>query len=158
MNQDELYTARPLKSEAISNEDIINKALILLEGHTLHIGGKSLDNYGLPIPNREVEVGLEKEVERELSYHTTELESYVGNNETKLTNEQEEVYQNILFDLTNENSSMLFLDAPGGTGKTYLIELLLTKIRMEGNIALAVASSGIAATLLPGGRTAHSTF
>jgi len=36
--------------------------------------------------------------------------------------------------------------------------LLLAQIRPPGNVALAVASSGLAATLLSGGRTAHSTF
>ena len=46
----------------------------------------------------------------------------------------------------------------GGTGKTYLINLILAKVRLQGDIALATASSGIAATLLAGGRTAHSTF
>ena len=53
---------------------------------------------------------------------------------------------------------MIFLDAPGGTGKTYLTNLLLAKVRSTGRVALAVGSSGIAATLLSGGKTAHSTF
>ncbi|UYV69316.1 hypothetical protein LAZ67_6003233 [Cordylochernes scorpioides] len=44
------------------------------------------------------------------------------------------------------------------TRKTFLINLLLTKVRSTGDIALSTASSGIAATLLHGGRTAHSTF
>ena len=35
---------------------------------------------------------------------------------------------------------------------------MLGKVRLNGYIALAVASSGIAALLLPGGRTAHSRF
>ncbi|UYV76739.1 hypothetical protein LAZ67_14001920 [Cordylochernes scorpioides] len=43
-------------------------------------------------------------------------------------------------------------------GKTFLINLLLTKVRSTGDSALSTASSGIAATLLHGGRTAHSTF
>ena len=47
---------------------------------------------------------------------------------------------------------ILFLDAPGGTGKTFLINLILAKLRSEGKIALATSSSGIAATLLTGGR------
>lgn len=38
------------------------------------------------------------------------------------------------------------------------MNLLLAKIRSENKIALAVASSGIAATLLTGGRTVHSSF
>ncbi|XP_075444603.1 uncharacterized protein LOC142488115 [Ascaphus truei] len=45
-----------------------------------------------------------------------------------------------------------------GTGKTFLINLLLAEIRMEKNIALAIASSGIAATLMDGGRTVHSAL
>jgi hypothetical protein len=59
---------------------------------------------------------------------------------------------------TTNNGDIIFLDAPGGTGKTYLINLILAKVRLSQKIALAVASSGIAATLLHGGRTAHSTF
>ncbi|XP_071040027.1 ATP-dependent DNA helicase pif1-like [Parasteatoda tepidariorum] len=51
-----------------------------------------------------------------------------------------------------------FLDAPGGTGKTFIILLILAEIRSKNGIALTVASSGIAATLLDGGRTAHSVF
>ncbi|GFW67307.1 ATP-dependent DNA helicase [Trichonephila clavipes] len=55
-------------------------------------------------------------------------------------------------------SQCYFLDSPGGTRKTFLINLLLAKIRCERSIAIAVASSGIAATLIDGGKTAHSAF
>ncbi|GFY69111.1 ATP-dependent DNA helicase [Trichonephila inaurata madagascariensis] len=51
-----------------------------------------------------------------------------------------------------------FIDVPGGTGKTFLLNLVLVEIRMKGEIALAVASSGIAAALLDEGRTAHSAL
>uniref|UniRef100_A0A0L8HYC6 ATP-dependent DNA helicase n=1 Tax=Octopus bimaculoides TaxID=37653 RepID=A0A0L8HYC6_OCTBM len=60
--------------------------------------------------------------------------------------------------MDNNTGGVFFLDAPGGTGKTLLINLLLAKVRQKKKIALAVASSGLAATLLTGGRTAHSTF
>jgi len=56
----------------------------------------------------------------------------------------------------NHQGRVFFLDGPGG--KTFLINLLLAQIRSSGKVTLAVASSGIAATLLSGGRTAHSTF
>ena len=51
---------------------------------------------------------------------------------------------------------LFFVDGPGGTGKTFLYKTLLATVRARGDIALAVASSGIAALLLEGGRTAHS--
>lgn len=53
---------------------------------------------------------------------------------------------------------IVFLDAPGGTGKTFLINLILAQIRQQGDIALAVASTGIASTLINGARTAHSAL
>ena len=54
--------------------------------------------------------------------------------------------------------SLFFLDGFGGTGKTFVINLTLARVRSQGKIALAVASSGIAAKLLDGGTTAHSRF
>ena len=57
---------------------------------------------------------------------------------------------------TNSHSNAFFIDGPGGTGKTFLYNTLLSMVRSQGNIALAMASSGIAALLLQGGRTVHS--
>ena len=56
----------------------------------------------------------------------------------------------------NDESGCFFVNGPAGTGKTFLYNTLLAEIRLHGNIALAVASSGIAALLINGGRTAHS--
>ncbi|UYV62704.1 hypothetical protein LAZ67_2001639, partial [Cordylochernes scorpioides] len=49
-------------------------------------------------------------------------------------------------------------EPPEALRKSFLINLPLTKVWSTGDIALSTASSGIAATLLHGGRTAHSTF
>jgi hypothetical protein len=46
----------------------------------------------------------------------------------------------------------------GGTGKTFLWGAIVTWLRAHEKIVLAVASSGVASLLLPGGRTAHSRF
>lgn len=46
----------------------------------------------------------------------------------------------------------------GGTGKTYLYKTLSAAIRSRERIVLNVASSGIAALLREGGRTAHCRF
>lgn len=60
--------------------------------------------------------------------------------------------------IQHEEGKFFFLNGPGGTGKTYLYTTIITKIRAMKKIVLPVASSGIAALLLPGGRTAHSRF
>jgi hypothetical protein len=51
-----------------------------------------------------------------------------------------------------------FLDDPGGSGKTFLYNTLMNVIRGRHQIVVPVASTGIAATLLKGGRTYHSQF
>jgi hypothetical protein len=53
--------------------------------------------------------------------------------------------------INNYEGKTFFFDASRGTGKTFLINLLLSKIKTERKIALAVSSSGIPATLLEGG-------
>lgn len=53
---------------------------------------------------------------------------------------------------------LFFLDGPGGTGKSFLLSKILASVRLDGRVALAVASNGIASLLLLGGRTAHSRF
>ncbi|XP_044587812.1 uncharacterized protein LOC123267312 [Cotesia glomerata] len=79
-------------------------------------------------------------------------------NEFNFTSPQRNVYEKILESVNENQGKLFFIDAPGGTEKTFLLNLLLAKVRSSGKIALAVASSGIAATLLTGGRTAHSLF
>lgn len=76
----------------------------------------------------------------------------------RLLDEQRNAYNTIMEAINSENGNMYFLDAPGGTGKTFLMQLILATVRKDNNIALALASSGIAATLLDGGRTAHSAL
>ncbi len=54
------------------------------------------------------------------------------------------------------NGVVMFVSAPGGTGKTFLLATILSKVRSRGVIVIATAASGIAATLLAGGKTVHS--
>eukprot|EP00973_Karenia_brevis_P056055 7796937-Karenia_brevis.AAC.2 len=54
--------------------------------------------------------------------------------------------------------NIVYVDGPAGTGKTHLYKKVLHYVRMQRLIALAIAMSGIAALLLPGGRTAHRRF
>jgi len=53
---------------------------------------------------------------------------------------------------------VFFLTGAAGTGKTFVYDALLAYVRGRGHIALATATSGIAALLLPGGTTTHSAF
>ena len=80
------------------------------------------------------------------------------NNISKLKSEQKDIYDKIIHCVDNNVGEIFLLDVPGGTGKTFMIKLILASIRSKTDTVLAIASSGMAATLLPGGRTAHSTL
>jgi hypothetical protein len=115
-------------------------------------------HYGLPQPSRCEAVLQNKDYLREINYDSNILAQYINFNEHLLNNEQSYVYDKILEDIEKITGQTLFLDAPGGTGKTFVINILLARVRKDHGIALAIASSGIAATLLEGGKTAHSVF
>jgi ATP-dependent DNA helicase PIF1 len=75
-----------------------------------------------------------------------------------LNEEQRAGFDVIMDHVLNKKSQVFFVDGPGGTGKTFLYKALLATVRSKGLIAIATATSGIAASILPGGRTAHSRF
>ena len=139
------------------SERIINECLILIQEKLFTLGGNKLQFYGLPDPQRESTV-LEDQhlIFVETSYQINVDE--VTRNEEKLLEEQKIAFDAICCSVSNMTGQIFFLDAPGGTGKTFLLDLLLSKVRSNNKVALAVASSGIAATLLEGEKTAHSTF
>ncbi|KAB2597059.1 hypothetical protein D8674_036555 [Pyrus ussuriensis x Pyrus communis] len=76
----------------------------------------------------------------------------------RLNDDQKSAFNIIMGAVQRSDNATFFVDGPGGTGKTYLYRALLASLRRLGHIVLATASSGIAATILPGGRTAHSKF
>nr|GEU45844.1 DNA helicase [Tanacetum cinerariifolium] len=59
---------------------------------------------------------------------------------------------------STKQQELLFFYGHGGTGKTFLWKTIVSSLRSEGKIVLAVAFSGISSLLLPAGRTAHSRF
>ena len=160
LTEDILHIARlsnPLLEVQFS-EDMYNKTLILLEDKIESLIGKTLEVFGLPSPKRDQVEMLPMEMLRETSYDSDKMQDYVAANEPKLTPDQRIVYEALLQIVSRGKGGVVFLDAPGETGKTFLMNLLLANIRKDKDIAIAVASSGIAATLLTGGRTAHSTL
>ena len=99
--------------------------------------------------------------EDHVSYDRVALKILADTNVKKLNEKQLIVFNQIISRLESQNKTgenLFFLDGPGGTGKTFLYNTILARVRSEGKIAISVATSGIAASLLDGGVTAHSIF
>lgn len=158
LSEDILHEARRTNPDIQFSADIFNQALILLEDKCISINNKLLFQLGLPAPARDRNDVQDRDVLRERQYDVNQLRNFVDAQKGLLTDDQRLAYDTVMRRVTNGNGGIIFLDAPGGTGKTFLLNLILAEIRKQGDIALAVASSGIASTLLDGGRTAHSAL
>jgi len=94
-------------------------------------------------------------IQEELSIH---IPNEDVDNVHRLNHDQFIAFNTILDVINRNQSQIFFVDGPGGTGKTFIYRTLIPHCRSKGQIILATTSSGLAATLLPGGRTAYSRF
>ncbi|XP_071714999.1 uncharacterized protein [Rutidosis leptorrhynchoides] len=111
------------------------------------------------IEGTQIEIELLKdltlqEIDKLLQRNSSSLRNFI----TKLTSEQKEAYDQIIKAVDHGKGAVFFLYGYGGTRKTFFWKTLSAALRSEEEIVLNVASSGIAALLLSGGRTAHSRF
>jgi hypothetical protein len=118
---------------------------------------KDIHDYGLPeLDDQDPEQGYDKrEVRERYSLGVNDIDLRGVHN---LNSEQVSGYMEIIEHVINRKGRVFFVDDPRGTGKTFLYRCLIATVRLEGLIAVATATSGIAASIMPGGRTAHSVF
>ena len=115
---------------------------------------KTTADFGLPPPDRSQRNKLDLAADELDPGAQTAFNEYIS----QLNADQAQSFKVIETKLGQKQGGLIFIDAPGGTGKTYLLNTVLAYVRKNQGIALATASSGIAATLLKLGRTAHSRF
>ncbi|KAH8991694.1 PIF1-like helicase-domain-containing protein [Lactarius akahatsu] len=75
-----------------------------------------------------------------------------------LNEEQTVAFNRVMDCVLAHHCKTFFLVGVACAGKTFLYNTLCHALRSRTMVALCVAYSGIAAQLLPGGRTAHFTF
>lgn len=139
------------------NEMIFNELLIYLQERLERENLDLKDDFGLPKPDfTTVSSSLPLEIREEIEQDTEALRFIDANNRAKLNEEQLEVYETVISSVDNDEGLLISLDASGGTGKTFVLSTILAHVRSKNDIAIATATSGIAATLLPKGRTLHS--
>ena len=97
-------------------------------------------------------------IQDELNYDREALAAEHVKLLSSMTSEQREIYDKIMLSVSEDRGGVNFVNGFGGSGKTFLWQASAAALRSKGEIVLTVASSGIAALLIPGGRTAHSRF
>ena len=150
--------------------DVVRSLALLDLERRLQRAGKELADLRLPaVPPEHRLLAAELEeaaelrrlppvIQEELAYDGQALREQTDARLPTLLPSQRAVVDAVLAAVRERRPLAAYIDAPGGTGKTYTLNTLLAAVRADGEVALAVAFSGIAATLLDGGRTFHSRF
>ncbi|XP_051157417.1 uncharacterized protein LOC127279225 [Leptopilina boulardi] len=140
-------------------EVALQQALILIN-EVLNFHGFALNQFGLPnIVQQILEdyIFVDKEANAlALKLLKEEAEILIKS----LNSEQRKIFDDVMAAVHNDNckNRYFFLSAPGGCGKSYLENTIITALESEELVVLAVAWTGIAANLLRGGRTSHLMF
>ncbi|GFY53451.1 ATP-dependent DNA helicase [Trichonephila inaurata madagascariensis] len=115
---------------------LFNNNLLILEDKIPSITGNKLVLYGFPKPVHDQSELTSKDVLRETSYDVQALRAYMAANVPRLTPDQQIAFIAITGMIGREKGGIVFLDAPGGTDKTFLLNLLLAFVRKEKDMAV----------------------
>jgi hypothetical protein len=146
-----------------SDEDVYDYGLFCLN-QLLAEHGRNLRNFPpMPCPVRRdwgtVTAEQNTYILNQRAPYQPEMERQAADQcEQEMNADQRVAYNRVVASVRGGPPAVFFLNGPGGTGKTYVYKAICNRIRGDGHIVLCVASSGIAALLLRGGRTAHSMF
>ncbi|XP_010446027.1 PREDICTED: uncharacterized protein LOC104728793 [Camelina sativa] len=145
--------------QRFSDEELQSYTLIEIE-RILAQNDRSLTDFeDMPRPGKELLKKMKNSMHNdEKSYNIPKEEEEYCKLIQTLNDKQKEVYGAVINSIDHGRGKLFFLNGPGGTGKTYVYKTIISRLRSQGKIVLPVASSGIAAILLPNSRTAHSRF
>ncbi|XP_021713576.1 uncharacterized protein LOC110681758 [Chenopodium quinoa] len=138
-------------------ESKIKKLTVRSVEQHLEAMGKSLCGCGLAVlmDNNDTEIDRTKDIQDALD---APIPQACIDSRSLLNPAQKEIFTCIMQHIVEGKPGAFFVDGPGGTGKTFLYNALYAEIRLMNKIVLLTATSGIAATNIPSGRTAHSRF
>lgn len=127
------------------SEDVLRHQRRLLQFPALELSPHELQQYTLiEIEGLQFDIAEESRIHQELF--------------PKLNEEQRVIYEDVMLSVLEKQGRLSFINGAGGTGKTFLYKTIISALRKSNKKVKLVASSAIAALLLPGGRTAHSRF
>ncbi|XP_074352765.1 uncharacterized protein LOC141691914 [Apium graveolens] len=154
MYEDILLTRRWITNNNelhLNQSDIQNFALAEIE-KLFNDVGKSLKDYNsMPFSDGSFMHGLDNRLlSDELSYNKEHEHEEHDKLYKSLNKKQLHAYASIIDSVENGKGGIFFVYGSGGCGKTFPWNTLCCKLRSVGRVVLPVASSGIAATLLPG--------
>ena len=146
ISMDKIHSMEKIKyKEHCKDEELTEKELDDIYKQVYLLLAKEFEDYDEDIrkyiPEPEglgdaLKKGSNSLVEQELSYDCDDLGKNVETNLPMLTNEQRELYDEVVKSVVNNEGQAFSLDACGGSGKTTTTALIVDSVRSMGKIVL----------------------
>jgi len=144
--------------QEISEDDIYDYGLWDLNRILVGMERSLVDFPPMPLPQQQWAHGIPNSLLQAEQYDIDEIATLVDEQRAIFNPDQAAAFNAILESVTNNQDHLFFIHAAGSCRKTFLYNNIAAEVRRRGQIALCVASSGIAALLLDSRRTSHSCF
>ena len=113
--------------------------------------GCSLLEWGFILPAPRMEINFPDD---DLDLHCRHRDAAFA----QFSDEQRSAADRIIDAIASGSGGIFYIQASGGCGKSFWANGVCAALRARGLLPVVVAASGLAATVLDGGRTAHSAF
>lgn len=131
---------------------------LFLISRLLAAQGKTLADYYMPSPDADWSAFQPSYHEGLHNMPIVQLATEAARLRDQLNDDQQIILSTVVSTVLDSRPAAWYLQGPAGTGKTILYRAIYAELRRLSFDVVCVASSGIAATLLPDGSTAHSNF
>jgi len=113
--------------------------------------GRSLANFPLiPLPQQQWAHRIPNPLLQAEQYNVDEMATLVDEQRAIFNPDQAAAFDAVLESVTNNQGHLFFIYTAGGYGKIFLCNTIAAEVRRRGQVALCMASSGIATLLLDG--------
>jgi len=144
--------------QEIPEDDVYNYGLWDLNRILVGMGRSLADFPPMPLPQQQWAHRIPNPLLQAEQYDVDEMATLVNEQRAIFNPDQAAAFDAVLESVTNNQGHLFFIHTAGSCEKIFLCNTIAAEIRRRGQVALCMASSGIAALLLDGGRISHSCF
>ena len=135
------------------NEVIGEQFALKIINDILSVNGYSLTNFNLP----SLDITIDNYNDNVVN-HFNKASQNINERINSFTNAQSIIFNTILNAVNGKENKCFFIDGPGGSGKSYILNTLIAYFKDNKINLLPVAWTGTAANLLEDGKTVHTAF
>jgi len=144
--------------QEIPEDDIYDYGLWDLNRILVGMGRSLADFLPMSLPQQQWAHRIPNPLLQAEQYNVDEMATLVDEQRAIFNPDQAAAFNAVLESITNNQGHLFFIYAAGGCRKTFFCNTIAAEVRRRGQVALYVASSGIATLLLDRERTSHSHF